>query len=321
MRIRTKPCSFMATATRTARWPRNCSSSPASATSSTSPADCRHGLNGDIGLLMRSDMKRSLLFLATLLVCAASQAQMLDPLAPLKTYAAKSLSRCPDGILTMERVPGGPTNFQAFTVTVRSSDQYCGTQKYLIYSPKTQQILIGAVVGLPEDGRPTVARISDEASRLLGNKLVATIAPFPLQDGLKAVNIARDTPFGPFNFHGFIDASEKFLIVGSRGSLKVDPAQTLRDALASSTAAVRKGNPKAKVEILELSDFQCPSCARAHTKVDPIIEKNLSKVNYGRLDLPLFEHHNWAVQAAMAARAIQRVAPKKYWSYVDYVFK
>jgi protein-disulfide isomerase len=254
-------------------------------------------------------------------VCAAASAQMVDPLAPLKSYAAKSITRCPDGVLTMETVPGGPTNFQSYAVTMRSSDQYCGGQKYLIYSPKSQQIVIGAVVALPDDARPTPIRVQEESARLLGYKVTATLAPFPLQDGLKSVNIIRDTAFGPFAYHGFVDASEKFLIVGSRGNLRTDPAQTLREALASSTAAVRKGNPKAKLEILELSDFQCPSCARAHTKVDPIIEKNLSKVNYGRLDLPLFDHHNWSLQAAMAARAIQRVAPKKYWDYVDYVFK
>lgn len=269
---------------------------------------------------MRSDMKRSLLLFATLLVCAAAaQAQMLDQLAPLKTYAAKSLSRCPDGIMTLEKVAGGPQSFQAYSVTIRSSDQYCGTQKYLLYSPKTQAVIIGAVVPLPEDGRPTAARVTDQASQLLGKKSTATVAPFPLQDGLKAVTISHDTPFGPFSMHGFVDAAEKFLIVGSRGNLKTDPAQTLREAIGAANA-VRKGNSGAKVEILELSDFQCPTCARAHKSVDPIIEKNLSKVNYGRLDLPLFEHHNWAIQAAMAARAIQRVAPKKYWAYVDYVF-
>jgi hypothetical protein len=49
--------------------------------------------------------------------------------------------------------------------------------------------------------------------------------------------------------------------------------------------------------------------------------KNLGKMNYVRIDLPLFEHHEWSVPAAMGARAIQRVAPTKYWQYVDYVFK
>jgi protein-disulfide isomerase len=44
-------------------------------------------------------------------------------------------------------------------------------------------------------------------------------------------------------------------------------------------------------------------------------------MNYVRIDLPLFEHHEWAIPAAMGARALQKVAPNKYWAYVDYVFK
>lgn len=270
---------------------------------------------------MRSDMKRPLLFLALFLATVTASAQMRDPVAPLKTYASKMVQRCPDGVLTMEQLPGGPMNFVTYSVTVRSSDQYCGGQKYLMYSPKTQQILFGTAVQLPNDARPANVRISEESARVLGKKVTTTIAPFPLPDGIKAVTISYDTPFGPFAYRGFTDASERFLVIGTRGSLKVDPSQTIREVLGASTNAVRKGNAGAKVEILELSDFQCPSCARAHTKVDPIIEKNLSKVNYARLDLPLFEHHNYALQAAMAARAIQRVAPKKYWAYVDYMFK
>lgn len=266
-------------------------------------------------------MKRTLPFLALILVCAGAQAQMLDQSAPLKTYAAKMLPRCPEGVMTFEPVNGGPQNFMTYTVTIRSSDQYCGGQKYLIHSPKTNQILIGAVIQLPANGKPTNVRVTEESTRVLGHAVKATISPFPLPDGLKSVAIGRETPFGPFAYHAFIDASEKFLIVGTRGNLRTDPAQSLRESLSLATAAVRKGNPNAKVEVIELSDFQCPSCARAHGQVDPIIQKNLSKVNYGRLDLPLFEHHKWALQAAMAARAIHRVAPNKYWAYVDHVFK
>ena len=64
-----------------------------------------------------------------------------------------------------------------------------------------------------------------------------------------------------------------------------------------------------------------PDLRTAHKKIEPIIAKNLSKVNYTRLDLPLFEHHEWALAAALGARAIQRVAPAKYWNYVDFIFK
>ena len=265
-------------------------------------------------------MKRALLVL-TILVCAASsQAQRLDPLASLRAYTAKVLPRCPGGTLTFEPLPVAPQNFNAYAATLRSTDQYCGAQKYVLHSPKTGQILIGIVIDLPQDGRPANVRITETASRTLKAQTTTTISPFPLPDGLKAVNITRATPYGSFAYQAFLDASGNYLIVGYHGNMNTEPAKTLREVLGAG-AAVQRGNSMAKVDILELSDFQCPTCARAHEMIEPIIQKNLSKMNYARLDLPLFEHHEWALPAAMAARAIQRIAPSKYWAYVDYVFK
>lgn len=267
-------------------------------------------------------MKRALLVLALTIVPVATQAQRLpaaaDQTAALRVYASKVLPRCPGGVVTVEPVQGGPTNFNAYVVQVRSDDKYCGTQKYLLHSPKTQQVVIGTVVPVEKDGRPVAERLTAKTTELLGKKVKATVAPFPLPDGIKAVSIARETPYGSFSYAGFIDQSESFLIVGFRGALNTDPAKTLRDTLGAATGAKRGTG---KVEILELSDFQCPTCANAHEKLEPLIKQHLGKMNYVRIDLPLFEHHEWAVPAAMGARAIQRVAPAKYWQYVDYVFK
>jgi protein-disulfide isomerase len=265
-------------------------------------------------------MKRALLGIALLVLPYSIYAQQKVDASILRTYAAKALPRCPAGVLTVDPIAAGPRNFTAYNATLRSSDQYCGQQKYLLFSPASQQIILGSVIQLAADGRPAAARVTEKGSELLGKQVTATVAPFPLPDGLKAVSISRETPFGTFSYHGFVDASEQYLIVGSRGNLRTDPTKSLREALGTDTA-VRRGNAKSPVEVLELSDFECPTCARAHELVEPIIRKSLGKINYGRLDLPLFEHHEWALMAAMGARAIQRVAPTKYWEYVDYVFK
>lgn len=264
---------------------------------------------------------KNALIAASLLLCSAAQAQLLDATAPLKTYAARALPQCPGGSLSIEPLAaGGPVNFKTYRVTLRSSDEYCGTQKFLLHSPKSQQVVLGSLITLPNDARTLQDRISAQATQLLNQKVSATVSPFPLPDGLKSVSINRTTPWGPFAYLGFVDSSGQYLIVGSRGSLSTDPARSLRDALGVAGAA-RRGNANAKLEILELSDFQCPTCAHAHEKIEPLIQKNLSKMNYLRLDLPLFEHHDWALPAAMGSRAIQKVAPAKYWDYVDYIFK
>lgn len=265
-------------------------------------------------------MKRALIAV-TLLLCSAASAQSLDPNANLKAWTAKLMPRCPGGVLTLEQMPAaGPKNFVPYVATLRSNDQYCSSQKYVLHSPKSHQVVIGTVIPLKNDRRPTAVRVAEEASRLLGKEVKATVAPFPLPDGLKAVSITRTIPYGTFAYNAFIDASEQFLIVGFRGALNADPAKALRETLGASGGA-RRGNAASKVEILEISDFQCPTCARAHERIEPLIQKNLSKLNYVRIDLPLFEHHEWAIPAAMGARALQKVAPAKYWEYVDYVFK
>jgi protein-disulfide isomerase len=266
-------------------------------------------------------MKRALLAATLLVASTAVQAQSLDPLSTLKNYVSKVLPRCPGAALSLEALqPPGPTNFTAYSATLRSTDQNCGTQKYVLYSPKSQQVLIGSVIPLPADNRPVGVRVAQEASRLLGKQMNATVSPFPLADGLKSAAITRMTPYGNFAYNGFVDASDQYLIVGFRGTLTADPAKALRETLGTTSAA-RRGDAKSKVEILELSDFQCPTCARAHEKLEPLISKNLGKMNYVRIDLPLFEHHEWALPAAMGARALQKVAPAKYWQYVDYIFK
>ncbi|HEX7192475.1 MAG TPA: thioredoxin domain-containing protein, partial [Thermoanaerobaculia bacterium] len=62
-------------------------------------------------------------------------------------------------------------------------------------------------------------------------------------------------------------------------------------------------------------------CGRMHSQIEPLISKHLTKVHYLRLDLPLFEHHEWAIYAALGAHAIHKVAPGAYWEYADFIFK
>lgn len=265
-------------------------------------------------------MNKRFLPLLALFVCATASAAQSDLIA-LRDYARRAVARCPDATTQLAPIAeGGPSNFVAYELRLGSSDENCRSRRILLHSPVTQQVVVGTVVALPQDNRPVQTRIAQQASEMLKRQVDANVAPFPLPDGLKSVNIVKQTPWGPFAYQAFVDASQRFLIIGTRGNLRTDPARTLRDSLGIERAA-RRGNAKSKVEIIELSDFQCPTCARAHKKVEPLIRKNLSKINYLRLDLPLFETHDWAFQAALGARALQRVAPDKYWEYVDLIFE
>lgn len=264
-------------------------------------------------------MKRLLLAttVALLPLCAAAQPADMNT---LRAYAVKAMPRCPGSVITLEPLPNaGPSGFIPYGLTQTSTDQTCGRKTLFFYSAGSQQIVIGSLFQLPPDGRPAADRIAEVVLESLKKPVKVTIAPFPLPDGLRAVSMARDTKFGPFAYHGFLDVSQTWMMVGYRGNLRTDPSQSLLESVNLSSA-VRRGNPKSKIKIVELSDFECPTCARAHKRVEPIITKNLSKIDYYRLDLPLFDYHEWALEAALGARAIARVAPAKYWTYVNFVF-
>lgn len=267
-------------------------------------------------------MMRKLVLLTTVFAAGSLTAATAPDQKTLQSYAARAFTRCPGSTISVEPVVNepSPVNFMVYRVTQKSTDQTCGSQRYLIYSPTTKQTVFGSAVKLAFDPRSLQTRIAEQVGPILKSDVKVVISPFPLPDGLHAVTITRETPYGSFAYKGYADASERFMLVGLRGNLSEDPTRTLRDALELDSAA-RRGNSGAKLEIIELSDFQCPTCGRAHEALEPLFSKNLNKINFVRLDLPLFEHHQWALPAALGARAIQRIAPGKYWRYVDQVFK
>src|SRR5215470_3056729 len=88
-------------------------------------------------------------FLAsTSLYAAAPSIEMLQ------NYAAKALTKCPDGKIVLQPInEAGPSGFVSFELTLNSSDPTCGRHSLLLFSPGTNQVLIGSVIALPPDNR------------------------------------------------------------------------------------------------------------------------------------------------------------------------
>src|SRR4051812_26136407 len=153
-------------------------------------------------------MRRSLLATLLALLPLSALAQRAPTLnAALTDYATRSLARCPDGKSTVAPYgkPGGPAGFSVYTLAQESSDPSCQTQKLLLYSPQTGQVLIGTIFTLEQNGKPITARIAEVAAAALKEPVVATIAPFPLPDGLHAVSIVKQSKgVGGFSYHGFL---------------------------------------------------------------------------------------------------------------------
>lgn len=262
-------------------------------------------------------MKRFLLPVLLLVSSSVFAAPVSE--AALRTYVERSLQACPGSKVQIEPVArSGPTNFKVWKVLQTSDAPACGSQSLAIVSEKSGQVILGNMWILPEDGRPLQAVLSDFGSQLLQNQATAKVSSSALTDGIVEVKMTRSTSDGPLSLTGWLDASKRFFMVGKRGPIGSDPRHRMKSTLAQG-APVR-GNAKGKVSVIELSDFQCPGCRVAHQKLEPLFKRNLDRIEYIRIDFPIFEHNDWALEAAMGARAIQHAAPNAYWDFVDYMF-
>jgi protein-disulfide isomerase len=81
-----------------------------------------------------------------------------------------------------------------------------------------------------------------------------------------------------------------------------------------------RGNPHAKVTIVNFDDLECPFCARMHAEFFPdTIEHYKGLVNFIYVDFPLTGIHPWAMHAAVDANCLAAQSGKAYWNFVDYV--
>jgi protein-disulfide isomerase len=241
----------------------------------------------------------------------------VDP--ALQQYVRRTLPVCPGSSFEIQRLSEGPDGFTAYRVTQSSSDNRCGRSGTLLVATSGDQIIYGDVIPVPPAKESAEQRLSTLATRLMKKDVQAKLAKEASANGLRKVALMSGSSQGDFGYHGWLDRSEKFLIIGRAGSKKIDPGTSLLSAIGASNGMVR-GNTMGRIQIIEISDFQCPTCRRAHDVLEPFIKRNLNRISYTRLDLPLFENHDWVFTAALASRAIQQIAPAKYWDYVNYVF-
>ena len=81
-----------------------------------------------------------------------------------------------------------------------------------------------------------------------------------------------------------------------------------------------RGNPKAKVTIINFDDLECPFCARMHEVLFPETQQHYGDlVRYIYLDFPLVQLHPWAMHAAVDANCLAAQSGDIYWTYVDYL--
>jgi protein-disulfide isomerase len=114
-----------------------------------------------------------------------------------------------------------------------------------------------------------------------------------------------------------------FLISTDRKTLahveKIDISQDLMSKIDVKGRPV-KGNPNAKVTIVNFDDFQCPFCSRMHsTLFENVFKDYADKIKVIYKDYPLIEIHPWAMHAAIDGNCLGEQNSPAYWDFADYI--
>ena len=122
---------------------------------------------------------------------------------------------------------------------------------------------------------------------------------------------------------GKTDVHHEFLISTDRKTLarleKIDISQDLMSKIDVKGRPV-KGNPDAKVTIVNFDDFQCPFCSRMHAALfENLFKDYADKIRVIYKDYPLVEIHPWAMHAAIDGNCLGEQNGPAYWDFADYI--
>ena len=107
------------------------------------------------------------------------------------------------------------------------------------------------------------------------------------------------------------------VIIGIASIVLTKPTPTFTNAELLPKEAYAKGNPNAKVVLVEFSDFQCPACLAAKPTVDALFTKHKDKMIFSYRHFPL-DQHPFSHKAAQAAEAAG--VQGKFWEMYDVMF-
>lgn len=153
-------------------------------------------------------------------------------------------------------------------------------------------------------------------------KWTAVVGKEKTREGFTPVTLYETTERGKLPFDGVVDPSGSVVFIGRFYSLDAGIRSDRLKALdAHLKNAPTKGSASAPVTVIEFSDFECPSCRHAASYLQPILDKYGDQVRYVRYDLPLIQMHPWALNAAVAGRAIYRQKPDLFWTFKEQMYE
>ena len=118
----------------------------------------------------------------------------------------------------------------------------------------------------------------------------------------------------------FVSKDGKHILEGKTYEIDKNPYHKVNETI-NTTAASALGAEGASVVVVAYSDFQCPYCAQeAKILRGQLMNEYSSRVRLFFRDFPL-EMHEWAREAAIVGRCIQRQEPAAFWAYHDWIFE
>lgn len=139
---------------------------------------------------------------------------------------------------------------------------------------------------------------------------------FPNYD---AVTVTFDDTGKKKNYEFLLSKDQKTLLRMTRMDLSQDPYAEIAKKIDVKGRPVR-GNPNAKVMVVNYDDFECPYCSQVHKTLFPELLKEYGdRVAFVYKDFPLSEIHAWAIHAAVDANCIASQSGDAYWEFADYI--
>jgi protein-disulfide isomerase len=142
-----------------------------------------------------------------------------------------------------------------------------------------------------------------------------TASEFPNYE-LVPVTMSRDGKVQKAEF--LLSTDGKTLVRFTKIDLTKDIYAETMSTITTAGRPVR-GNPDAKVTVVNFDDFECPFCARMHTTLmNEIYPEYKDKIKIVYKDFPLEQIHPWAQHAANDANCLGAQSVPGYWQLADY---
>lgn len=240
-------------------------------------------------------------------------------------FVQRAVSWYPDSVFrlvenTRYQTKTGSYRFVTFERTC-ASEMLSGKPSAII-DEEADTIWMGSVGELPSDGlgqgtealKTFLSGFLPEAMRASMNmKVKVEWNTGPMKQGaVLPLDLLVDTGYGNTKRAAGVTADGKYLVIGSEMSLKEDPVTARRRLLSGSDVVVwdTQVDRGSKVEIVEISDFECPACKNKWPLIAEVLKQQGESVSHGLLSFPLTMIHPWAFRSANAAWCVGRQSPE-----------